>query len=404
MEKNRLLWWGVAAIAIVGIIWFVAAKRAETPEGATNAPTAAPAANPDLSGEVTIGAILPLTGDAASYGLPIQKAMDLAVDEINAANGVGGKRLVVAVEDGMCDPKEAATAGQKLINVTGVKIVLGGVCSGETSGFLGTANEKRVVAISPSATSPDLSAGGDDYFFRFAPSDALAGKVAAAYARETLGKTRAAVISETTDYAQGLRRVFTEEFRRLGGTVAVDETYNKGQTDFRTQALKIKNADVDVVYLVPQGDAPGIAATKALKDQQVGATVLTAEILIGPKLVADNAEALDGIIGFEAHFDETTERAGRFAEKYRARYGEDLAYPFFMANMYSMVYLAKDLIEAHGEDGAAMQRTLSSLTEWDGGALADVTLDRNGDVAWRSYAIKEARGGQVMRKEIYTLE
>lgn len=401
--RNTKILWGLVAVAVAGGIWWLIASTNVNDAGRTaNAPAAAtPSAA--LSGEVTIGAVLPLTGDAAAYGLPIQKAMNLAVEEINAANGVGGKKLVVAVEDGKCDPKEGATAGQKLINVTGVKIILGGVCSGETSGFTGLADEKQVIVISPSATSPDLSKGGNDYFFRFAPSDALAGTVAANYAKDTLAAKRAAVISETSDYGQGLRGVFKKAFVGGGGTVAVDETYNKGVTDFRTQALKIKNANVDVVYVVPQTDAPGIAIVKALKDQQVTAKILTAEVLIGPQVAKDNAATLEGLIGFEAYFDETGERAARFIKSYKARYQEELAYPFYMANMYSMVSLAKDLYEADKGDAPAMQRTLSTLAGWAGGALGNVTLDANGDISWKSYAVKEVRGGAVTQTSVYQM-
>ncbi|TAL19489.1 hypothetical protein EPN90_03340, partial [Patescibacteria group bacterium] len=364
----------------------------------------APAPAAELQGEVTVGAVLPLTGDGAAYGLPIQKAIQLAVDEVNAVRGAGGKKLVVAYEDGKCDGKEGATAAQKLIGVNKVQAIIGGVCSGETLGFAPIANENKVVVISPSATSPDITTKGGDYVFRFAPSDALAGKVAVGYAKGELQAKRAAVISENSDYAQALRRTFTSAFKLAGGVVAMDEAYNTGVTDFRTQALKIKNAKVDVVYVVPQTPAPGIAIVKALKDKKVTAAILTAEVLIGRDVAKENSEVLEGVVGFEAFYNENSERAARFTQAYKDRYAEDPAFPFFMANAYSEVYLLRDLLEKDGNDGVKMQKTLTTLIKgWAGGALTDVTLDKNGDIEWKSYSVKEIKGGAVTEKSVITL-
>lgn len=398
MQKNgvSLLIALLVGVGIGYLIWGQKPEPAMAPE--------APEKMLALQGEVTIGAIYPLTGDAAAVGLPVQKATQLAVDEVNAAGGVGGKKLVVAFEDGKCDGKEGATASQKLINVTKVKAILGGVCSGETLGFAPIANENKVVVISPSATSPDITTKGGAYVFRFSPSDALAGKIVAAYAMQDLKASRAAVISENTDYAQGLRRVFVESFSAKGGTVSADEVYSSGTTDFRTQVLKIKNLKVDVVYILPQAPASGIAIVKALKDQKVDAKLLTAEVLIGAEVAKDNKEVLAGVTGFEAFFDEKGDAAAKFASAYKAKYNEELAHAFYQANAYSSVYLVKELIEKNGEDGEKLQAALSTLSGWSGGALSKVTLDKNGDIEWKSYSVKEIKDGVPTQTKVFTLE
>ena len=88
----------------------------------------------DLAATIRLGFIGPLSGDGASYGRDEKNAIELAVQEINDSNYLAGTRLEVRYEDSKCSGKEASVAAQKLIAVDRVKIILGGVCSGETLG------------------------------------------------------------------------------------------------------------------------------------------------------------------------------------------------------------------------------------------------------------------------------
>lgn len=409
-KKSSAIWWIVGIIVVVGLGYWVMSGRSEqgTNTNSATPPTSttgeAPSPAPTLNGTVTIGAVLALTGDGAAYGLPEQKAAQLAVEEINAKGGVGGKKLEIAYEDGKCDGKAGATAGEKLISFQEVKAIIGGSCSGETLGFAPIANERKVVVISPSASSPEITTKGGDFVFRFYPSDALAGKVAAMYALKEVGAKRAAVISENTDYAQGLRKVFTKTFDENGGGVAVDETYNTGTTDFRTQALKVKNANVQVIYVIPQTPAPGVALIKALKDLKIEAKILTGEVMIGDEVVKNNADVLAGVTGFDPAFDTTSASAAAFINAYKSRYNEELAYPFMQAAAYSEVYALKDLIEKEGNDGVKLQQALAKLSNWSGGAMSGVTLDKNGDIEWKSYNVKEIKDGKAGVLKVMDME
>src|SRR3989344_8626278 len=93
------------------------------------------------SGSYKIGVMLPLTGDGAAYGLPIRKSLQIAVDEINANGGVNGKKLEPVYQDSKCNPKDGNAAAQTLINIDKVKVIIGGICSGETLGAASLAND-----------------------------------------------------------------------------------------------------------------------------------------------------------------------------------------------------------------------------------------------------------------------
>ena len=134
------------------------------------------------------------SGDGAVDGIPLQRAVTLAVNEINLAGGIQGQNVEVVWEDGKCEARAATAAAQKLVTMDAVRVIFGGVCSSETLAMAPMTEGAKVILLSPSSTSPDITTAGD-FVFRTAASDALAGRVAAQYAYEKLTKRRAAIIA-----------------------------------------------------------------------------------------------------------------------------------------------------------------------------------------------------------------
>lgn len=335
--------------------------------------SAAPA---EETGLIKLGVMQPLTGDAASYGESEVRAIQVAVEEINAAGGVNGRQFELVTEDSKCDPQAGGTAAQKLVSVDQVKIILGGACSGETLAASKITEPAKVLIMSPSASSPDVSTAGD-FVFRTYPSDALAGKVAAAYAYKELGARKAAVLTELTDYAQGLRRVYSEAFKGYGGEVVFDETYTTGDTDFRTLVLKIKESGADVVYVVPQTPTPGVSIFKQLRENEVSVKYTTAEVLMDRQIVKDNEDVLDAVIGVEVAVDyENNAKAKAFKAAHLAKFNVEPG--SFAANAYDAVYLVAEGMKAVGTNTEALRDWLYQVKDWPG-AVGAVTMDANGD-------------------------
>ena len=104
-----------------------------------------------------IGSILPLSGDASSFGVPFQKTLNLAVKEINENGGIDGKQVKIIYEDGKCENKQANQAANKLININNVNTIIGGICSGETLAAAPIAEENKVILFSPASGSPKIT-------------------------------------------------------------------------------------------------------------------------------------------------------------------------------------------------------------------------------------------------------
>ncbi len=135
--------------------------------------------------EIKIGAILPLTGDAAQYGQSAKKGMELAVNEINERGGIDNKKIKLIIEDRQGQVKDGVAAFRKLITVEKVPIIIGELLSSITLAIAPLANENKVVILSPASTAPKITEAGD-YIFRNVASDIVEGQIMAEYAFKKL--------------------------------------------------------------------------------------------------------------------------------------------------------------------------------------------------------------------------
>ena len=106
------------------------------------------------------------SGDLVSYGMPSLNAARIVADEYNAKGGILGKQIEIVAEDDQCKPELGTNAATKVLS-EGAVAVMGSICSGATKAALPIYNDAKIVSISPSATTPELTQKGDHpYFFR----------------------------------------------------------------------------------------------------------------------------------------------------------------------------------------------------------------------------------------------
>ena len=120
-----------------------------------------------------IGAVHPLTGNGAGYGLPVERVIRRAVQDINQQWAADNRHLELIVADGKCNSADALQAAQRLVEDSGVKIIYGGSCSDETLGIAPYAEANQVLQLTPLSTSSAVSQAGD-YVFRNIPGNAAA--------------------------------------------------------------------------------------------------------------------------------------------------------------------------------------------------------------------------------------
>lgn len=336
-----------------------------------------------------IGVLTPLTGDEASYGTAMQRAYDLAVSEVNAAGGVNGKKIELVYEDSKCEGNAAATAAQKLVEVDGVEFILGGTCSGETLAAAPTTQQAHVLLLSPSATSPDITQAGD-LVFRTYPSDDREAKLVAAYA-QSVNLQRAAIISQTTDFAQGVRAAFKASY---SGTVVFDEMFDSGETDFRALITKMRVSNPQMVYVIPQSPAAGELILQQLSESWMNVAVFADNAMLDRSAIAANPSLYEEVVMAEVALP-TQGKAASLLAAYEVMYGRAPEFVAFTASAYDSVFLLAEALARAGADAQAVADYFNNqVVDWPG-ALGTFNFDENGD-AEVELTLMQAIGGELV--------
>ncbi len=202
-----------------------------------------------MAGEpIKIGVAGAHSGDLASYGLPTLKAAQLIVKDINAAGGINGNPVELLVEDDACKPEIATNTATKLVS-SKVDAVIGHICSGATKAALPIYRDAKVIVISPSATTPDLTQSGDyPNFYRTIGSDAIQARYVVDFTLDTLKAKKIAIIHDKGDYGKGLAeyaRDFVKDSKMAD--VVLFEGVTPGAPDYSAVVQKIKRYKADAV-------------------------------------------------------------------------------------------------------------------------------------------------------------
>jgi len=267
-----------------------------------------------------IGAVLPLNGSAESYGRSVQNGLMLALEEINKAGGIKGKQLDILTEDDGSDEKKAVEKANSLISSSNVPLIIGGVTSNLALAIEPVCEEKKVVLLSPTASSPKLTGIGP-YFFRNYPSDTLEGRVMAEYAVRRMKVRSAAILYIDNEYGQGITKVFKDRFGELGGTISFEKAYPAGTTDFDDYVKQIKANPPDAVYL--PGYYTEIAEIlKEMKSQKIQAKLMSTQGMAQPMILEIAAEEAEGIVYPQPPYDPDggDPEIKRFVDAYKAKY------------------------------------------------------------------------------------
>jgi branched-chain amino acid transport system substrate-binding protein len=323
--------------------------------------------------EILLGEYVSLTGTTATFGVSTDQGVRMALDEINAKGGIGGRLLRLRVEDDQSRPEEAATAATKLINQDRVVAVLGEISSGRSLAAAPICQAARVPMVSPSSTHPSVTQVGD-YIFRVCFTDPFQGGVGARIARDIMKAQKAAILYDVrNEYSVGLKTVFVERFQAAGGRVVGEQSYGEGDSDFRAQLTQLKAAAPDVLYVPGYYTEVGLIARQA-RDLGFAAPLLGGDGWDSPKLTEIAAGALTGSY-FSNHYapDLPDPRVQAFVAEYRKRYG---VVPDGLAALgYDAARVLGLAIERAGStEGPRIRDALAAIKAFPG-VTGEITID-----------------------------
>src|SRR6267142_6844121 len=159
-------------------------------------------------GAIKVGEFASLTGKEATFGISSHEGTLLAIEGLNAAGGVLGKKIELITEDDLSKAGEPATVVNKLISRDGAVAILGEVASSRSLEAAPICQQNKIPMISPSSTNPKVTETGD-YIFRVCFLDPFQGRVVADFATKTLKAKKVAIFTDVkSDYSKGLAKFF----------------------------------------------------------------------------------------------------------------------------------------------------------------------------------------------------
>jgi len=344
---------------------------------------------------IKIGAILPLTGDLASFGQHCKNGMDIAIEEVNKK--LEGKiKIKVIYEDDQNNANLAVSAMNKLIDIEKVPAVIGGIASSIALAEVPIANAKKVVLMCAFASSPKLTKAGE-YKFRIMPSDDYQGIEAAEWITK-LGFKKVAIIYTHNDWGIALKDAFVSNFVKLGGEIIYEEGINPEEKDFRSVIAKIKTKNPEAIF-VPTYPREGAIIVRQIKEAGIKAQIFGGDPWANRDFIIGAGKAAEGIY-FTAPLQYQGKEFQEFAEIYKKKYGEapDLTASAGYDALKIIAFSIEKLIEQNKEiTGSSLKEVLRGIKDFPG-ATGFTTFDEDGDVIGKPFGKMVIKNG---KPEIY---
>lgn len=335
---------------------------------------------------IKIGSMGPLAGDYAWLGEGILNGITMGLEAESDENYT----FEVVAEDSQCDPKQAVNAYNK-VKSEGAVALAGPECSAAFLAVAPLAERDKIVAMSPSATNPDIADAGD-FIFRAPASDSFSGKMAAEFMYNDLGFRKVGVNAKNDAWGQALAGVFEENFTALGGEVTAIEKHEPNTSDVKTQLTKIKNSGAEAIY-VPTFPPEFVVTVKQMGELGMGDwTVIGGDASNNEEVSKPLAEAANKMIVISAK--ENSDAIGKkFVADYVAKYEKDPS--AYAAEGYDTARLLAQAIKAVGTDSEAIRDYLYAVEGYKG-ASGTMTFDERGESVEKEFALFEFVNGEIV--------
>lgn len=325
---------------------------------------------------IKVGVNLELTGTVAAYGNAENNGVKLAVQEINKAGGVDGKKIELVTKDNKSENAEASTAATNLAIQSQVNTMIGPATSGAVAAASLNAQKTGVPLLTPSGTQDDLTLdtvdGVKKYVFRTTFQDSFQGQVLAQYAYSNLNAKKVVLYYDnSSDYAKGIAEEFKKKYQ---GDIVTTATFASGDKDFQSALTKIKNLDYDAIVMPGYYTETGII-TKQARDMGISVPILGPDGFNDDSFADLAGKANANNVYYVSGYSTKTALSGKandFIKAYKAKYGSEPN--MFAALSYDSVYMIAKAAEG-AKTSIDIANNLAELKDFDG-VTGKMTIDK----------------------------
>jgi len=176
--------------------------------------------------------VIGVAGPYAAFGEQLWKGAEQAAKDINAKGGINGEPIKLVKADDACEPKQAVSVANRLVDSDGADFVIGHFCSSSSIPASKIYDEAGILMITPASTNPKLTEQDFDQVFRICGRDDQQGTVSAEHIVNELGATKVAVLHGKDTYGQGLADAMKAHMNKLGVKEVLYEGLTRGEKDF----------------------------------------------------------------------------------------------------------------------------------------------------------------------------
>ncbi len=333
--------------------------------------------------QIRLGVGGPMTGGSAAFGAQLRQGVEQAVEDINAAGGILGQKIILSIGDDRADPKEGVSVANKFVG-DGVKFVVGHFNSGITIPASSVYQENGMLVITPAATNPQVTERGMWNVFRVCGRDDQQGGVAGAIIAERFKGKRVAIVHDKTTYGQGLADETRKAMAAKGLKDVLYEGVNKDDKDFTALVSKIKAANADLIYWGGLHDTGGIIV-RQMRDQGVKAPLMGGDGITDDEFASIAGPGAEGTLMTFSPDPRTNPKNKTIVELFRKKRGfEPQAYTLYSYASVQIIKQAAD--EAKSLDPKRVAAVINSGKTFST-VLGDITFDKKGDVSNDGYVI-----------------
>jgi len=326
---------------------------------------------------IPFGLTTPLTGNLALLGTQARNGAEFAVDEINAAGGISGKKITLTTEDTGASSTDALNAMNRIIEGKPL-VIMSSMISPHVFAQTESVNKAETPFI-VGATNAKVTAQGSKWLFRTHAHDGQLADLIPEYLVKSLKKTKPGILVVADDYGLGASKGIQAALAKLNVTPVAMASYAPSDKDMSAQLLEIKDKGADSLILFGRPSDITLVLKQmgdlGIKLTTIGNTSIVAQTTLNnlSAAEADGNYAIGGMIPQTSSDPKILDWAKRVQDKYKVPADN------FTVSYYDSIYMLKSIIEKVGCDKPAIRDALATTKDFKG-MLISYQADANGDL------------------------
>jgi branched-chain amino acid transport system substrate-binding protein len=334
-----------------------------------------------LADDLTIAVAGPMTGDQAAFGRQMKNGADMAIEQINAAGGVLGKKLALDVEDDACDPKQARSVAEKIAGQK-VPFVAGHYCSSSSIPASEAYADGNVLQITPASTNPLFTERKLWNVARVCGRDDQQGEVAGAYIAKNFKGKNIAILNDKTTYGKGLADETKKALNKAGIQEKLYESYNKGDKDFNAIVSRLKKENIDLVYVGGYHTEAGLIL-RQMRDQGLKTVLMAGDALADKEYASITGPAGEGTLFTFGPDPRKKPTAAAIVKKFQAKNIDPEGYTLYT---YAAIQVWSQAAAKAGTTDPKKVMDTIKKGSWDT-VIGKLQYDSKGDIKQLDYVV-----------------